>query len=167
MQISPEIGSHNPLMPVDTLAISKRLQAAGTPKKQAETQAEVWGEIITQNLASKTDIEMLRNASRMDIERLHNASKTDIEMLRNTSKMDIARIEEKIEVLRKDTKTDIAKVEEKIEALRKDTKTDIENLRKDLTIEIEKIKTDIMKWIIPLMAGQLLATAGLFKFFSH
>ena len=109
MYTSSEIGSHNPLMPIDTLAISKRLQVSGMPKKQAEAQAEVFGEIITQNLASKTDVE----------------------------------------------------------SLRKDTKTDIENLRKDLIIEIGKIKFDIMKWIIPLMAGQLAATAGLFKMFSN
>lgn len=139
MQISMDAGLHNtPIMPIDTLAISKRLQAAGTPKKQAEAQAEVLAEIMLQNLASKMDIENVRK----DIENLRKETKTDIESLR------------------KDTKTDI-------ENLRKDTKTDIENLRKDLTIEIGKIKIDILKWFIPLMAGQLMAAAGLMKMFIH
>jgi hypothetical protein len=107
MQMSTKVGSgYNHGMHVDTLAISK-LQAAGVSKKHAEVQAEVLGEVITNNIATKTDIE----------------------------------------------------------SLRKDTKTDIENLRKDLTIEIHKVTITTIKWIVPLLAGQLLATAGLMKMF--
>lgn len=47
---------YNPFMHIDTLAISKKLRAAGTPKKQAEAQAKIWGELVTYNLASKIDI---------------------------------------------------------------------------------------------------------------
>jgi hypothetical protein len=152
MQISPEIGSHNPLMPIDTLAISKRLQAAGMPAKQAEAQAEILGEIIIHNLVSKADLEHAKNETIAIIE---SSRRETQESIRET--------QESIELLRKETKTDI-------ENLRKETKTDIENLRKDFLLELGNlrienghIKYDIMKWMIPLLAGQLIAAAGFMK----
>ena len=153
MYLSPDIGSNNPLMPIDTLAISKRLQASGMPQKQAEAQAEVLGEIITQNLASKADVESLRKDTTKAIEDSRKETTTAIENLRKETTT-------AIENLRKETTT-------VVENLRKDTKTDIENLRKELLIEIGHIKYDIMKLIIPLMVGQLIAAAGLMKVFIH
>lgn len=57
-------------MPIDTLAIAKMLEAAGTPQKQAEAHARVWGEVINQNLATKTDIEKLSKDTQTEIENL-------------------------------------------------------------------------------------------------
>jgi hypothetical protein len=120
MQITQETSSHLPFLPIDTLAISKRLQLSGVPQKQAEAQAEaqaeVFGDILTYNLA---------------------------------------------------TKNDIAKIEEKIEHMRKDLTTEMGNMHKDLTIEMAKIKIDMIKWVVPLMVGQLLAAVGLMKIVIH
>jgi hypothetical protein len=130
MQMFPETVSHTQLMPIDTLAIAKRLQASGMPAKQAETQAEVFGEIVTQNLASKSDIENLRKDAHTAIESLRKETTTAIESLR------------------KDTTTGI-------ESLRKETFTAIEDLRKDLTIKIAEAKNHLLMWIIPIIVGQV------------
>jgi len=145
MQILPGTGSYNPLMPIDTLAISKRLQAAGMPLSQAEAQAEIFGDIIIYNLASKADLENSKNETIAIIE---SAQRDTQESIRKTQES-------------------ISKTQESIELLRKETKTDIENIRKDVLIENGKIKYEIMKWIIPLMSGQLIAAAGLMKIFIH
>lgn len=152
MYIPHEINIHNQLIPIDTLAIAKRLQASGMPKEQAETQAEVLGEIVLQNLASKADVEILKNGT----EGLRKETSTNIETLRKET-----------EALRKETSVNIETVRKETETLRKETAINIENLRKDLLIEIGHIKYDIMKWIIPLMAGQLIAAAGLMKIFIN
>ncbi len=52
---------------IDTLAITKRLEASGMPKKQAEAVAQEQVNFANSNLASKTDIEIIRK----DIELVH------------------------------------------------------------------------------------------------
>ncbi len=44
----------------DTLAIVKKLKAAGVPEKQAEIHAETFAEIIEDRIATKHDILMLK-----------------------------------------------------------------------------------------------------------
>lgn len=87
----------------DTLAYANKLKEAGFTDRQAEAQAEALAAVVDSNLATKTDIE-----------RLHNATKTDIEMLRRD-----------IELLRNNTKTDI-------ELLRRDMKVEIAEARADI-----------------------------------
>jgi hypothetical protein len=152
MQMFPETVSHTQLMPIDTLAIAKRLQASGMPAKQAETQAEVFGEIVTQNLASKSDIENLRKDAHTAIESLRKETTTAIESLRKETTTAIESLRKDtttaIESLRKDTTTGI-------ESLRKETFTAIEDLRKDLTIKIAEAKNHLLMWIIPIIVGQV------------
>jgi hypothetical protein len=45
---------------LDTLTLSKRLKAAGFSEAQADTLAEIQAEVIVEHLASKTDIQALR-----------------------------------------------------------------------------------------------------------
>ncbi len=45
---------------IDTLSITKRLEASGMPKKQAEAVAQEQVNFANSNLASKTDIEIVR-----------------------------------------------------------------------------------------------------------
>ncbi len=45
---------------IDTLSITKRLEASGMPKKQAEAVAQEQVHFANSNLASKTDIEIVR-----------------------------------------------------------------------------------------------------------
>ncbi len=98
----------------DTLAYAKKLKAAGLDSKIAEVQAEVQVEMlnscVTENLASKqdvnevkfelekfrvefrSDLEGVRTEFRSEFERLHAEFKSDIEELRNETKSEIAEL---------------------------------------------------------------------------
>jgi vacuolar-type H+-ATPase subunit I/STV1 len=81
-----------------------------------------------------------------------------------------AELTEKIEQVRAELKTDI-------ERLRAELKTDIDQVRADLRAtelrlqkeieqvrgEIVRTKLDLLKWIVPLMLGQVIAIAALVK----
>lgn len=54
----------------DTLMFSKKLREAGVPKKQADIQAEAIKEIIANHLATKTDLENIREKLETKIKEL-------------------------------------------------------------------------------------------------
>ena len=94
----------------DTHAMVKEFIASGFTEKQAEAQVRALSDLISYNLATKSDIERVRK---------------EIAELRKDSEADIAGVHR-----------DIADVHKEIENLRKETKTDIELLKRDLTIRL-------------------------------
>ena len=56
---TPEISTVNP-PPLDTLAIAKFLKQEGVGDREAEAHAEVLGQLVTNNLATKTDIALIQ-----------------------------------------------------------------------------------------------------------
>jgi len=54
----------------DTLMYAKKLREAGVPEKQAEIQAEALKEIIENNLATKHDLENVREKLEVKIKEL-------------------------------------------------------------------------------------------------
>jgi hypothetical protein len=82
----------------DTLTYANKLREAGFTERQAQAQAEALVAVVDSNLATKTDIEMLRRATKTDIEMLRHDTKTDIEMLRHDLRADIA--ETKAEIIK-------------------------------------------------------------------
>ena len=123
----------------DTHQFVKHLTAHGFTEEQAEVLATEQVHLLNSNLATKADIETLRQATKADIETLRQATKADIEALRQATKADI-------ETLRQATKADI-------EALRQATKVDIAGVQR----EIEALKVDLLKWLF----GALIAQGGL------
>ena len=93
----------------DTHRFVKRLTDCGFTELQAETLADEHVALLNANLATKTDIDALRQATKTDIAEI----KADIDALRQTTKADI-------EALRQATKADIAKVEARLEAVKVD-----------------------------------------------
>ena len=91
----------------DTHKFVKNLTESGFTEQQAEALAKEQGDLLDGNLATKTDIEALRQATKSDIAMVQR----DIEVLRQTTKTDI-------EALRQATKSDIAMVRRDIEALK-------------------------------------------------
>ena len=63
----------------DTHRFVKRLTKNGFSEQQAETLAEEQVALINSNLATKTDVEALRQATKSDIAALRQATKSDIE----------------------------------------------------------------------------------------
>ena len=90
--------------PFDTLRYANRLKKVGVPNEQAEELAELQAETINNNLATKTDIELIRK----DIEQLRKDTTSDIEQLRKDTVISIANAKdilgERIESIEKRTK---------------------------------------------------------------
>lgn len=111
-------------------AVVKRLQQAGF----TEQQAEVLYEFVTENVASKDDLD-----------RLHAATQTDLrqteERLRHEITETAARLDRKIgqEVARLDHKIEqeVARLDHRIEQFRADTKADIAG-----------VKAELIRWMV-------------------
>ena len=127
----------------DTHRFVKRLTGSGFTEEQAETLAEEHVALLNSNLATKIDIEMLRQGTKTDIEASRLDTKADIEALRQETKAGI-------DALRQETKCSI-------EVLRQDTKADIEILRQETKANMESLKADLLKWLF----GALIAQGGL------
>ncbi|WP_267425652.1 DUF1640 domain-containing protein [Methylobacterium sp. GC_Met_2] len=116
----------------DTLRFVRTLrEKAKMSSEQAEGLADAVAEAIQSDLATKTDIAMVR---------------TDIEALRLSTKTDN-------EVLRLSTKTDL-------EALRLSTKADLREAELRLEARIEATKAEIIKWTIGSIGFQALVIVG-------
>lgn len=70
----------------DTLSASRRLREVGFEEKQADAVVGLLAEDVSGNIATKSDIEMLRAATKSDIELLKAATESDIESLRADTK---------------------------------------------------------------------------------
>ncbi len=148
----------------DTHRFVKRLTESGFTEKQAETLAEEHVALLNSNLATKADIEALRQETKADIakveaniEALRQDTNAGMEALRQETRADIAKVEAGIEALRQETKAGI-------EALRQETKADIarvvagmDALRYETTATIAAVKADLVKWLF----GGMIAQGGL------
>jgi hypothetical protein len=70
---------------LDTHAAVNELVSAGMPERQAETVVRQQARLLEQNLATKADVEALRQATKADIEALRQETKAGIE----AAKMDL------------------------------------------------------------------------------
>ena len=116
----------------DTLRFVRTLrEKAKMSPEQAEGLADAVSEAIQNDLATKTDIAMVR---------------TDIEALRLSTKADV-------EALRLSTKTDV-------EALRLSTKADLREAELRLEARIEATKGEIIKRVTGSIGSQALVIVG-------
>ncbi len=120
----------------DTHRFVKRLTGSGFTELQAETLAEEQVALLNTNLATKADIEALRQGTQADMAQI----RADIEALKQATKADI-------EALRQETKSDI-------EALRQETKSDIEALRQGTKADMAQVKADLLKWMFSALIAQ-------------
>ncbi len=123
----------------DTHRFVKRLTESGFTEKQAETLAEEHVALLNTNLATKADVEALRQETKAGIDALRQETRAGIDALRQETKA-------AIDALRQETRADIARVEAGIEALRQETKA-----------AIEAVKADLVKWLF----GGMIAQGGL------
>ena len=78
-------------IPFDTHRYVKRLTDCGFTERQAETLAEEQVALLNANLATKADIEALRQET-----------KSGIEVLRQETKAEIAKVEARVETIKSD-----------------------------------------------------------------
>ena len=120
---------YNPQWHIEAL---HRLESVNFTREQGENLMELIEErqqIGLADLATKRDIDDLRQATKRDIDDLRQATKRDIDDLCQATKRDI-------DDLRKDTRHDI-------ETLRLDTRHDIETLRLETRLEFEKLRSSM------------------------
>ena len=130
----------------DTLSASRRLREVGFEQEQADAVVGLLAEDLSGNIATKSDIELLRAATRSDIELLGAATKSDIELLGAATKRDI-------ELLGAAAKSDI-------ELLRADTKSEIELLRAEVRA-IEQRMTIRLGGLVAVATGIIIAVIAL------
>ena len=83
------------------------------------------------------------------------------------------RLQKEIEQVRAELRESELRLKKEIEQVRADLSKEIEKVRSDLSKEIEQIraeiaraKVDMLKWIVPLMIGQVVVIAALVKLLS-
>jgi hypothetical protein len=69
-------------MMIDTLEYTKRLEAAGVPRPQAEAHAAAVRDTLAGRLATKADIDRLEQFTKADINRLEQSTKADVALLK-------------------------------------------------------------------------------------
>ena len=97
--------AHSPTLILDTHAAVHELVSAGMPERQAETVVRQQARLLEQNLATKTDIETLRQETKTDIATI----KADIETLRQETKADIEALRQETKALIETAKVDLIK----------------------------------------------------------
>ena len=86
----------------DTHRFVKRLTDCGFTEQQAETLADEHVSLLNSNLATKADIDALRQGTKADIDALRQGTKADIEALHQGTKADIAKVEARMETIKSD-----------------------------------------------------------------
>ena len=97
--------AHLPTLILDTHAAVHELVNAGMPERQAETVVRQQARLLEQNLATKTDIETLRQETKTDIATI----KADIETLRQETKAGIEALRQETKALIETAKVDLIK----------------------------------------------------------
>ncbi|MCS6879440.1 MAG: CCDC90 family protein [Geminicoccaceae bacterium] len=100
-------------MPIDTLAVARKLEAAGTPRAQAEALAEVLREAEREfwaELATKADLALLRQEMRQEIAAL----RADIAQLRSELSALEERVDGKLARLEQRMESELARLEQRM-----------------------------------------------------
>ena len=121
----------------DTLKLAVRLEAAGFSAAQAAGVAEALVETVVADPATRSDLTKLETALRGDMVKLEAGLRGDMVKLETGLRGDM-------NVLRGDLV--------KLEAA----------LRGEMTAGFAMVKVDILRWMVPLLVGQMVLTLGLF-----
>jgi chromosome segregation ATPase len=120
----------------DTLKLARKLEAAGFPAKQAADTSQALAEALTEEVASKSDISLLRStvesqiaALRADIDAKITALRADIDAKITALRADI---DAKISAFRAEMDAHVSALRAEIEAVR----ADMEKLEMRLTIKL-------------------------------
>jgi prophage DNA circulation protein len=118
---------------LDTLKLSRRLEAAGMSVPQATSVAEALAETMVVDPASRSDIQRLE---------------AEIRLARQEFRFEIDK-------LRQEMHAEIGK-------LRQEMHTELAKLRGELAAGLAAVKVDLLRWIVPLILAQMAMTLGLF-----
>jgi len=127
----------------DTLEFVKRLRAANFTEAQAEAMAEAIAAVVTEQLATKADLQELRRELGSDINELRRYLEAGLEAGRSN-------LETQNAALRRD-------LEAQIEGVRRDLEAQIEGVRHDVAELRREIKES--EYRVTIRLGGMLAAA--------
>jgi chromosome segregation ATPase len=113
---------------------------------------QVRAELRETELRLQKEIEQVRADLRSEIEQMRADLRSEIEQMR-------ADLRSEIEQMRADLRSEIEQVRAGLRETELRLKKDIEQVR----AEIARSKVDMLKWIVPLMIGQVVVIAALVK----
>ena len=126
----------------DTLSYAKRLQSSGFTQEQAEIQAEIFFNIIQDQLVSKRDLYDVEKNLRVEIENVRKDLTVEIENVRKDLTVEI-------------------------ENVRKDLTVEIENVRKDLSFEISNQSKELKIWFGGMLVIMIGVLSGIMTLIVH
>lgn len=133
----------------DTLAYAKKLKSAGFTEAQAEAQAETIIALITEELATKTNLKELDNSLTIRMKELEDSLNSKMKELDNSLTFRMKELETKLEARMKELET-------KLEAR-------IKELELRLEVKIETTKSEIIKWVAAMLVAQAALIAAMVK----
>ena len=140
-----------------SVALYEALTAAPDDRTRARVIAEAFERLEERDLhlpdlATQSHVRESELRLQKEIEQVRADLKADIEQIR-------AELKANVEQIRAELHQSELRLQKEIEQVRSDLKLDIERLR----TELARTKVDLLKWIVPLMLGQVALIAALVK----
>ncbi len=141
----------------DTLKLARQLRdTAEMTQAQAEGVAGALAEAMSgAELATKTDIVVVRNELKAEITAVRNELKADIAAVRNELKADIATV-------RNELKADIATVRNDLVAVEAGLKAEIAHCA--TKADVANAAADVLRWVFAAVVGQMALLVAFLKF---
>lgn len=117
---------------------------------QMEARYPAVTDLVTRTALSETELRLQKEVE---------AVRLETEKVRGEIRGAEGRLWKEIEQVRGELRESEARLQKEIEQVRAELKLDIEQLRGD----VARLKLDLLKWLVPLMFGQVLAIAALVK----
>jgi hypothetical protein len=146
----------------DTLQYANKLKAVGVPEKQAEVQAETMVEIISNNLATKQDLELVKSELKRDI----LATNQNLELVKSELKRDILATNQNLELVRSELKRDILATNQNLELVKKEIDLKIELSKNELKQNLKELELRMTVKLGGLMVCGLSILVVLMKLFK-
>ncbi len=132
----------------DTLKMAGRLEAMGFSAAQAAGVAEVLVETVVADPATRSDLTKLETALRGDMVKLEAGLRGDMVKLETGLRGDMVKLETGLRGDMNVLRGDLVKLEAA--------------MRGEMIAGFAMVKVDILRWLVPLLVGQMALTLGLF-----
>jgi chromosome segregation ATPase len=142
-----ELNERDPMM--DTLKLSKGLEAAGFSREAAELTSTAIAVSLDGHAASKADLEKTETALRSDLEKTETALRSDLEKTETALRMEI-----------QDVRTEVQATESSLRTEIQDLRTEIRGVDGSLRTAIAELEAR-MNWRMVALAGVIIAAIKL------
>jgi hypothetical protein len=145
----------------DTLKLSRRLEAAGFPTKQAQDTAEALAETLTANLANQADIHAVQGDIReqglqLRAEIAEQGSQLRAEIAEQGSQL-------RAEIREVDTRVraEIREVETRLRAEINAVRAEIREVELRLRADMALLRAELIKWMVGVGIAAVIAVGGM------